>query len=233
MKKVETHWMSISDMMSGLMIIFLFISIAFMIQLQEQDREKNETIKQYAEIKHSIYLDLSEEFKDDLSNWDAELDEKKLSITFKEPDTLFNTGSANLNPKFQLILNDFLPRYIKVISQDKYKDEIEEIRIEGHTSPEWNGERGTNNEYFKNMELSQARTRSVLEYTILMPSLQGKRDWLVKHITANGLSSSMPILDKNNNVDDARSRRVEFRLRTNADEKMQLLISKGAYEGGK
>lgn len=232
MKKPENHWMSISDLMSGLMIVFMFVAIAFMIQVQEQNREMNETINQYAKIKHEIYLDLYEEFKGDLPNWDAELDEEKLAITFKEPDTLFAAGSAQLNPEFQSILNDFLPRYIKVISQDKYKDEIEEIRIEGHTSPEWNGERGTNNEYFKNMELSQERTRSVLEYAIVMPTLQPQREWLIKHITANGLSSSTPILDPSTgDVDDARSRRVEFRLRTNADEKMKLLIKKGSDSG--
>lgn len=123
MKKPENHWMSISDLMSGLMIVFMFVAIAFMIQVQEQNREMNETINQYAKIKHEIYLDLYEEFKGDLPNWDAELDEEKLAITFKEPDTLFAAGSAQLNPEFQSILNDFLPRYIKVISQDKYKDD--------------------------------------------------------------------------------------------------------------
>lgn len=229
MRKVSSDdsWMSTSDLMSGLMMVFLFISVAFMIQVQDQDREMNETIHQYAEIKHEIYEDLRQEFAGDLDNWDAEIDEEKLSITFKEPDTLFSTGSSALNPKFQTILNDFLPRYIKVISQDKYKGEIEEIRIEGHTSPEWNGQRGTNEEYFKNMELSQARTRSVLQYAILMPALQEKRKWLIQHITANGLSSSQPIRKNDQSIDDVKSRRVEFRLRTNADEKMKLLIKKG------
>ena len=42
--------------------------------------------------------------------------------------------------------------------------------------------------YFKNMELSQARTRSVLEYTIMMPAVNNERNWLIEHITANGLS---------------------------------------------
>ena len=73
MKKPENHWMSISDLMSGLMIVFMFVAIAFMIQVQEQNREMNETINQYAKIKHEIYLDLYEEFKGDLPNWDAVL----------------------------------------------------------------------------------------------------------------------------------------------------------------
>lgn len=71
-----------------------------------------------------------------------------------------------------------------------------------------------------------------MEYAIIMPTLQPQREWLIKHITANGLSSSTPILDPSTgDVDDARSRRVEFRLRTNADEKMKLLIKKGSDSG--
>ena len=35
-KVTENYWMSVSDMMSALMIIFLFIAIAFMIKVQQQ-----------------------------------------------------------------------------------------------------------------------------------------------------------------------------------------------------
>ena len=41
-------------------------------------------------------------------------------------------------------------------------------------------------------------------------------------MTANGLSSSQPVF-VNNVVDSERSRRVEFRVRTNADEKLNEL----------
>jgi hypothetical protein len=30
------HWLSVSDMMSGLMVIFLFIAISYMMQVQEE-----------------------------------------------------------------------------------------------------------------------------------------------------------------------------------------------------
>lgn len=54
------------------------------------------------------------------------------------------------------------PRYLDVLLQ--FRDSIDEVRIEGHTNSAWN-ERSTSDEaYFKNMKLSQGRTRSVLEY---------------------------------------------------------------------
>jgi outer membrane protein OmpA-like peptidoglycan-associated protein len=228
MKKVndEGPWLSISDMMTGLMIIFLFISITFMIQVQKQQEEMNNIIKEYAEAKVKIYNALEEEFKDDLPKWDAKIESKTLSIRFDEPEVLFHVGSSSITPKFKVILDDFFPRYIAVLSRPEFKDLIQEIRIEGHTSSEWQGEKGTMNSYFNNMKLSQDRTRSVLEYSIMLPKVEKRQKWLIKKITANGLSfSNMIVVDNKENA--AKSRRVEFRIRTNADEKMELLKTKG------
>ena len=77
------------------------------------------------------------------------------------------------------------------------------------------------------MALSQARTRKVLEYAIDMPALQDHLEWMISRLTANGLSSSQPIHTADGNIDEARSRRVEFRVRTNADEKMNELRIEG------
>ena len=76
---------------------------------------------------------------------------------------LFSSGSAELQPKFKEILNDFFPRYVAILSNEKYVNDIEEIRIEGHTSSEWRVEVPAEQAYFNNMELSQNRTRKVLE----------------------------------------------------------------------
>ena len=224
-KSSEDHWMSISDLMSALMIVFMLIAIAFMIKVQHQQKLMNDIIVEYAEVKANIYKELYDEFENDLPKWDAEIDKKTLSVRFKEPDILFSAGSSKLNPKFQSILNDFMPRYIKVLSQPKYANVIQEIRIEGHTSSEWYGQNGTDAAYFGNMVLSQERTRSVLEYTICMPALQNNKQWLMKKITANGLSFSQKIVE--DGVENkSKSRRVEFRIRTNADEQMDQLEGK-------
>ena len=222
MRKTEDHWMSISDIMSGLMIVFMFIAVTFMMQVQNEQRQKNEMIYNYAVVKREIYEALFQEFKDDLTKWNAEIDEQTLTLRFKEPDILFGVGSDLLTPKFQQILNDFLPRYIAVISQEKYKDYIEEIRIEGHTDPFWAGAQTRNEEYLNNMILSQSRTRAVLSYAINMPYLQPNLEWIIQRITANVLSSSQPIII-NGQIDAKLSRRVDFRIRTKADEKMKEL----------
>lgn len=218
MKKPDDHWMSISDLMSGLMMVFLLIAVFFIFQVQKG-------INDYAEAKAYIYDELYDEFKDDLPRWKADIDEKTLSIRFQEPDVLFESGSHELSPKFVAILNDFIPRYINRLYNSKYSGSIEEIRIEGHTDPHWKGAVDRQTEYLNNMNLSQLRTQAVLSYVIRKEELQDKLEWMITRMTANGLSSSQPVF-VNNVVDSERSRRVEFRVRTNADEKLNEL-----YEG--
>jgi len=38
--KSQDEWMSISDMMSGLMLIFMFIAISFMIQVEAEQKTR-------------------------------------------------------------------------------------------------------------------------------------------------------------------------------------------------
>ena len=136
-KQVENHWMSISDMMSALMIIFLFIAISFMIKVNEQKKDMDKIIRESKQVKIEIYEALNKEFRDDFSQWGAELDQKPLSVRFKEPDVLFKPNSSRIEEKFIVILDDFFPRYLKVLNNPKFRDSIQEVRIEGHTSSEW------------------------------------------------------------------------------------------------
>ena len=150
----------------------------------------------YQELQTDLYIELWEEFKADLLNWKAVIEKETLTIRFEEPEVLFAIGSSELSEKFQIILDDFFPRYVRIISSDKYKNNIEEIRIEGHTSSEWSGESEEMEAYFNNMRLSQNRTRSVLKYCLELIQEPIILTWSLQHVTANGLSSSRLI--KNN-----------------------------------
>jgi outer membrane protein OmpA-like peptidoglycan-associated protein len=74
------------------------------------------------------------------------------------------------------------------------------------------------------MGLSQERTRSTLDYLLLLDSVQNEKVWLKRHMTANGLSSSKPVLTSNGEEDRERSRRVEFRLRTDAESRIATIL---------
>lgn len=223
-KEGDSEWISISDLMSVLMMIFLFIAISYMQNIQKTQKSIKKVAVAYQELQTDLYNDLWNEFKDDLDDWKAVIEKETLTIRFQEPDILFRIGSSNLNNKFTKILDDFFPRYIQIISSDKYRDNIEEIRIEGHTSSEWNDDSKSVNSYFNNMSLSQDRTRAVLSYCMSLIKDPNIVNWSQRYITANGLSSSRLILNSDGSEDKTQSRRVEFRTKTNAEKKVVEII---------
>lgn len=217
----EEHWISVSDLMAGLMIIFLFIAITYIRPILNERDAIKEIAVTWQESEVALYDRLKEEFKDDLPRWNAELERETLTVRFTEPEILFDSGRATLKPEFEYILNDFFPRYLNVLSD--FRDDIAEVRIEGHTSSEWMVATSGDEAYFHNMELSQDRTRAVLEYALLLPGSSAQKSWAKKYITANGLSSSRLIFT-NGKEDKERSRRVEFRVRTNAKREIVRIL---------
>lgn len=218
----ENHWLSVSDLMAGLMMVFLFISIALMRNaFMERDKIKQIAVA-YQENQVSIYEALNQEFMKDLKKWDADIDEQTLTFTFKSPEVLFKTGEIELSSNYQALLKDFFPRYLEVLQP--FQDSINEIRIEGHTSSDWNHNSTNREAYFKNMQLSQGRTRSVLNYVYNLKSSQPFQGWIKSHIAAVGLSSSRLMYDSNGSEDKVRSRRVSFRVITNSDIQIKRIL---------
>lgn len=212
----ESHWIPLADLMTGLMMIFMLIAVLYMSRI-------NQVASDYQNVKNNLGKTLCNEFAKNLGEWQAECDPQALVIRFNSPDVLFDTGKSVLKPKFMDILDDFFPRYINIIYSDKFKDSIEEIRIEGHTSSKWGQGVPPSNAYFANMQLSQARTQTVLQRVLTLPKIQHK-DWLQKHVTANGLSSSHPILNKDGSENTVASQRVEIRIKTNADNRLDEMF---------
>lgn len=225
------QWISISDMMAGIMMIFLLIMVSFMLitqKAQEELRIQNQKLlalneamsaiaKNYSDLQHELYEALLEEFSKDLQKWDAFIDEDN-TIRFNEPEVLFDTGDKQVKKRFQDILDDFFPRYVKILSLDKFQDNIEEIRIEGHTSQSWFSAHTLEERYLGNAELSQARALEVLKYCFNLKSINKHKEWLIKVFRANGLSFAKPL------DDDEKSRRVEFRVITKANKDLLRIL---------
>ena len=169
------------------------------------------TLDNFKNVELEIYQALLTEFENDLTIWNAELIKDNLIFRFKSPEVLFPSGESKLTVKFQKILSNFVPRYVGVLKE--FSDFVEEVRVEGHTSSEYTNEATALGKYIANMNLSQNRTRSVTEFSLL--SIKGNdRQWLQKNLTANGLSSSKLIYNSAGEEDRKNSRRVEFTVRT-------------------
>lgn len=217
----ESHWLSVSDLMAGLMMVFLFIAIALMRNANDEREKVKEVAEAYKENKESIYKELQKEFGNNLALWRAEIDPEKLAFTFKSEDVLFKSNSHSLRTQYKEYLDDFFPRYMRVL--DEFKHLIDEVRIEGYTSSPY-ASLGEDEAYFQNMWLSQGRTRSVLNYVYLLPEVVGHKPWMKNHIAAVGLSSSKLIYKENGTEDYKASRRVSFRVITNADAQIKRIL---------
>jgi len=227
------NWISFSDVMTGLMIIFLFISISYMLEVQKKQKQRDEIFEEFKATKEELYNEISKEFKADFQKWQVKLD-KDLSIKFTNPDVLFKSGETGIRPEFDTILNSFLPRYFEIILQDKYKDKIAEIRIEGHTdkvpAPKFDRD-----PYIANLILSQLRSTAVVKYfrnTKYYKNLLNEKIHLIEYLlTANGLSYGRTV-DNNGElsiltgkpIDNDKSRRVEFRIITTSDKLVERVL---------
>lgn len=236
--KSQREWMSISDMMSGLMMIFLFIAISFMIEVEEDKNQAEKQAEAYKKSQDSIKeivityqasqtmlnQDLYAEFEKDLTRWGAEITKDNI-FRFNSPEVLFKTGSSRISREFKRILNDFFPRYIHLLTSKKYIQEIDEIRIEGHTTNDWRRGASKNTVYLKNMRLSQNRANDVLAYCYTIRTLkQQDKRWLEHKLRANGMAFAKLIPKKDGTTDYRKSKRVEFRVVTKAQEKIYKII---------
>lgn len=217
----ENHWLSVSDLMAGLMVVFLFIAIALMRDAINSAAKMREVAITYQQSQVDIYNALADEFDEDLERWDARIDQDTLTFTFQSPEVLFETGQFTLKQRYQELLADFFPRYMEVL--EPHKEAISEVRIEGHTSSRWNSSTTDAEAYFLNMALSQGRTRTVLDYVYSLESVAPHRDWIKGHIAAVGLSSSKAVI-VDGSEDLLRSQRVSFRVISNADVRIKQII---------
>jgi len=218
----QAQWLPVSDLMAGLMMVFLFLSVSMMrYALVERSRIKEIAIS-YKATQAELYGALTREFETDLVGWEARIDGNTLSFVFEAPEVLFARGSAVLTDRYKRILDDFFPRYMRVL--EGYRGKVDEVRIEGHTSSRWNAGTSGDDAYFRNMALSQDRTRTVLDYVYRLPDLSSDRDWMKRSIAAVGMSSSRLIYDEQGREDADRSRRVDFRVITDSDVKITEIL---------
>jgi len=212
-KEGEEQWIALSDAMAGLMMLFMLIAILFMHRVESDIINVAAKIKQ---LENELHKELDEEFKEDFKKWIAIIN--RLTVRFKEPTLLFEPGKDILKNEFKIILNNFIPRYIKIINAEKYREVISEIRIEGHTSTDYKN-LSLEAAYIENMILSQNRAKSTLIHILRdIKGINHRKDWMRKYISSIGMSSSRFIKKQDGREDRDQSRRVEFRILLKTDE---------------
>ncbi|WP_105103053.1 OmpA/MotB family protein [Microbulbifer pacificus] len=218
----EASWISVSDLMAGLMMVFLCIAVAMMRSVMIE-REKIRTIAMsYKENQLAIYESLQREFAADLPRWGATIDRDTLTVAFNNSDAMFDTGEASLSASYQIVFEEFFPRYMNVLAP--FKASVEAVRIEGHTSSGWGQSSDRNTTYFNNLRLSQDRARSVLRYVYTLDEVTTHHAWMMQNVAAVGYSSSRPIYNDDGSENIEQSKRVAFRVITNSETKIHSIL---------
>ncbi len=219
------HWISLSDIMTALMMIFLLISVIYMIKV----KEAVDIPKLFKTNEQELYTQMNHELNTILKKWGAILN-PDLTVRFNNHEILFGSGSSQLSPQFKQALDEFFPHYIKNLMKDQYLGSIKEIRIEGHTSSHWAVGVDQDIAYIQNMQLSQSRAQNTLIYLLNYPGLsKNEKDWLKKKFRAIGYSSAATLgIDGKPasafNVEDKdKSQRVEFRVVTDTEDRIRKI----------
>ncbi len=238
-----TYWLSYSDMMAALLLIFVLVISFTMLQAKKQyeDKEKQlqdqstqleaqqeimesqqEQLDKVIGVRADLAAALRQEF--DGSDLKVSIDPSTGAITL-DSSILFDVDRYDIKQTGKEFLQDFLPRYVGVLLKPEFKNYISEIIIEGHTD--------TDGDYMHNLELSQQRALSVARLCVMDNStvLGVKELEEVRPIlTANGRSYSDPVYDEDGSINMAASRRVEFKFRLTDEEmidEMMKILSDG------
>ena len=215
-------WMSVSDLMTGLMVIFLFVSIAYMVRAQKLIQQRKQELTEFVDTKNKLYDELHETFKQQIGN-DVLAINNDLSMRFAKAESLFDKGQLFVSARFANTLEEVIPIYMNVLLHDSLRTHIKEIRIEGHTDTKPFGP-SDSDPYLSNLDLSQKRAREVVKCVrgICAKNFEARDQKLIEEwLTAVGYSYTHA-LDADGNyvsesgrpIDMDRSKRVEIRVIT-------------------
>lgn len=221
----QEYWLSYSDLMAGLLMIFALMLFA---ALHHYGGIINEA-GQIANTRNAIILKLDSIMKADSSG--VVVDPETGAVKF--PDgVLFDEGRADLRPEGKRQLDRFADKYFEVLLGDaQVRSELKSIVIEGHTND--------NSSYEYNLDLSQRRAFAVMMH--LLAQARPPYDSLLKeYVTANGRSFSdliycdsavvYPYPCPHGAVDKVKSRRIEILFRLRDAELLDRIRSRLAIE---
>ena len=204
------------------------------LQLQKTEAEKQvERVKRdslrYFQTQTAIAKALKTEFQNDLLTWGASV-EPDGTVRFYNPSVLFKQNEDKLTPEGQVMLKEFFGRYIQILYGPNFKDQIGEIRVEGHTSSEWTQGTTEIQRYIWNLDLSQRRAFEILR--ICLPSIgdPGVLERVKGQAIATGHSFSKIVRNQDSTENRELSRRVEFKAITQSEKVLKEISCLGPAE---
>ena len=135
------YWMSFSDIMSALLIIFILASVVLIIQLMEIQQELEKRQKEFDQ--ELVLLKKAESVRRTILHETAEvLNQKGIRVSVSENDTVlsipneilgFDTGAYELRNRYQSTAREIGQVLSSVIQKEGRVEFLDTIFVEGHT----------------------------------------------------------------------------------------------------
>lgn len=178
-------WLSIGDLMSGLLMIFALLLVVTILQLKEGEDQRIVIIQALTETLEANKLNV-------------EVDKRTGDISILD-SVLFDNDSAEMKAQGITFLKQFMPLYTKVLlSSEGMAEQISYIVVEGHTSSAGSS--------VYNMNLSIQRANEV--FNTIQNLKYPNRSRLMDKLLVAGRGEA----EANKSINDSGDRKVVFRI---------------------
>lgn len=246
-----SYWLSYSDMMAALLLIFVLIISFTMLQSKRQYEEKERELLEQQNVigEQQEQLDqqknIVDQQKEQMQAQQEQLDkiigiksalitalrdefegsELKVSVDSQTGAITFDASVLFDKGKYEIkdAGKTFLDQFLPRYFSVLLKNDFHQYVSEIIIE----GHTDTTADYLYNLELSQQRALSVAKYCLDEKSSSIPKDQieqLQKIMTANGRSFSNPIYKEDGSVDMDASRRVEFKFRLKDEEMVEEMV---------
>lgn len=217
-----TYWLSFSDLMTSLLIIFLLVSVYMLLDYKKASDKavavSNELkgakseLEKFTSINDDIIKRIKEEFGDSVYVDDTG------TLTLQS-DLLFDSGRSELKPGGMEFIRKNMPRYFGILlGEPEIKANIAKIIIEGYTDDL--------GDYHYGLDLSHDRALSVYTFIYNAPEFAAYRADLKNYIILTGRSETGYLKQKPDETPEvwrARNRRVEIKFELRYQEILEYL----------
>ena len=198
---------SVSDLMAGLLSIFILALCYFMLNFQTVTNKYTGN----TELRNQLLKDVGKDLQ--AQGLQVRIDTKQGVLRIPE-SVLFESGEANIKEQGQAAVSKLSQSLLKTMTRPEYREALETVFIEGHTDNV-----PIHNEFFQsNWELSAQRAINTWN---LMRNDVPEFNWLVNPrgepiFSCSGYAETRPVrengLDPNSEAGRAANRRIDIRF---------------------
>ncbi len=211
----ENHfWISISDLMTSLLFVFILILAYMILEYQDKDQQAQQQILAFqknVEARTELLVTLLESLKKRSINVEIDKDDGTMRIT---KEKLFDSAKAEVRESKTWIIKAVTTELLSLMQEKKYKNAINTIFIEGHTD-KINLNKGHHGFRWTNMELSAQR--AINTFILMNEQSDGNFSALTNTkgqalISYSGYADTRPISGVSGETSEGRdrNRRIQF-----------------------